>query len=80
MMERSRNNILARIDWLTVLMYLVLVTFGLVNIYSSAYNEAHPRLLDFSMRYGKQFYWILLALAIAIVIFALNPRFYYFFA
>ncbi len=79
-MERSRNNIFGRIDWLTVLMYLALVTFGLVNIYSSAYDANHPRLLDFSMRYGKQFYWILLALAIAIVIFALNPRFYYFFA
>jgi rod shape determining protein RodA len=71
---------LGRIDWLTVLMYLALVIFGLINIYSSAYNEEHPRLLDFSMRYGKQFYWILLAVAIAIVIFALNPRFYYFFA
>ncbi len=79
-MERSRNNILGRIDWLTVLMYLLLVTFGLINIYSSAYNEAHPRLFDFSMRYGKQFYWILLTLVIAIVILTLHPRFYYFFA
>jgi rod shape determining protein RodA len=79
-MERSRNNIFVRIDWLTVLMYLALVVFGLINIYSSAYNEDHPRLLDFSMRYGKQFYWILLAVAIAIIIFALHPRFYYFFA
>ncbi len=79
-MERSRNNIFVRIDWLTVLMYLALVVFGLINIYSSAYNENHPRLLDFSMRYGKQFYWILMALALAIVIFALHPRFYYFFA
>jgi rod shape determining protein RodA len=61
-------------------MYLALVIFGLINIYSSAYDANHPRLLDFSMRYGKQFYWILLALTIAIVIFALNPRFYYFFA
>ncbi len=79
-MERSRNNFLGRIDWLTVLMYLVLVTFGLINIYSSAYNEAHPRLFDFSMRYGKQFYWILLTLVIAIVVLTLHPRFYYFFA
>ncbi len=79
-MERSRNNILGRIDWLTVLMYLALVTFGLANIYSSAYNEAHPRLFDFTMRYGKQFYWILLTLVIAAVILALHPRFYYFFS
>ena len=79
-MERNRNNILGRIDWLTVVMYLVLVTFGLANIYSSAYNEAHPRLFDFTMRYGKQFYWILLTLVIAVVILALHPRFYYFFS
>ncbi len=80
MIERSRNNLWARIDWLTVAMYLALVTFGLVNIYSSAYNEAHPRLLDFSMRYGKQFYWILMALTLAFIILTLHPRFYYFFA
>ncbi len=79
-MEYRRSNILGRIDWLTVLMYLTLVTFGFINIYSSAFREDHPRILDFSQRYGKQFYWILAAFFLAVTALMINTRFYYFFA
>lgn len=79
-MEYRRSKILGRIDWLTVLMYLALVIFGFVNIYSSAFREDHPGILDFSQRYGKQFYWIVAAFILAVMGFMINTRFYYFFA
>ncbi|MCD6202628.1 MAG: rod shape-determining protein RodA [Bacteroidales bacterium] len=79
-MEYRRSKILGRIDWLTVLMYLALVIFGFVNIYSSAFREDHSQILDFSQRYGKQFYWIVAAFILAIMGFMINTRFYYFFA
>ena len=65
---------------MTVLMYLALVIFGFVNIYSSAFREDHSRILDFSQRYGKQFYWIVTAFILAVMGFMINTRFYYFFA
>jgi len=79
-MKYRRSKILGRIDWLTVLMYLALVIFGFVNIYSSAFREDHSQILDFSQRYGKQFYWIVAAFILAIMGFMINTRFYYFFA
>jgi len=79
-MEYRRSKIPDRIDWLTVLMYLALVIFGFVNIYSSAFREDHSRILDFSQRYGKQFYWIVTAFILAVMGFMINTRFYYFFA
>ncbi len=79
-MDYKRSNILGRIDWLTVIMYLALVFFGFANIYSSAYRENHPQIFDFSQRYGKQFVWIIAALFLAILGVMINTRFYYFFA
>lgn len=79
-MDYQRSNILGRVDWLTVVMYMILVVFGFVNIYSSAYHENHARVFDFSQRYGKQFYWIIAAFLLAAVVFVINTRFYYFFA
>jgi len=79
-MEIRKNNILARIDWLTMIMYLILVTFGFINIYSSSYQDNHPQIFDLSQRYGKQFYWIVTAILIAVIVFVINTRFYYFFA
>ncbi len=79
-MDYRRSSILSRVDWMTVIMYLMLVIFGFVNIYSSSYHEDHALIFDFSQRYGKQFYWIATALLLAAVVFAINTRFYYFFA
>ncbi len=63
------KGIILKIDWLTVFIYLLLVLFGWVNIYSSVYNEEHKSIFDISQRYGKQLLWIIIAFAIIIFIF-----------
>ncbi|HKI87419.1 MAG TPA: rod shape-determining protein RodA [Draconibacterium sp.] len=75
-----RNNVWANIDWLTVLLFLVLVFMGWLNIYSSVYNEEHKSILDITQRYGKQLIWIGAALLIAFVILLIETNFYVFFA
>ncbi len=73
-------NIWTSIDWITIFLYLVLVTLGWMNIYASVYSEESAGILDFSQRYGKQLIWILAALAIAFLVQVIDSRFYSFFA
>ena len=77
---RRSINILTKIDWLTVGVYLLLVFLGWINIYAAVFNEDHKSILDLSQRYGKQLVWITAALVLAITIFLIELRFYSFFA
>ena len=51
------NNLFFRLDWLRVLIYISLVSFGLLNIYSATYEQSTSLLWDLSTVVGKQF-WI----------------------
>jgi len=62
---RRRVNLLKSIDWITVLAFLLLISFGWINIYAAEYNEQHQSIFDISQRYGKQMIWILAAIIIA---------------
>lgn len=77
---RRSYNILANTDWISVVLYLVLVILGWINIYAAVYNEEHRSILDLSQRYGKQLVWILAALLLAITVFLIDTKFWSFFA
>ena len=65
------------IDWKLVIIYLLLVLIGWANIYSSVQSTESTALLDFDNRSGKQFFWILASVGLAIIIlFLLSPRVY----
>ena len=65
------------IDWKLVIIYLLLVLIGWANIYSSVQSTESTALLDFSNRSGKQFFWILASIGLAVIIlFVLSPRIY----
>jgi len=76
----KRNNLWANLDWITVLVFLVLMILGWINIYASAYNEEHQGVFDLSQRYGKQIVWIAAALAVGLIILLVETSFYVFFA
>lgn len=78
--SQSNNNIFYNIDWITVLIYLVLITMGWLNIYAAVYNEEHHIITDISQKYGKQLIWIGTALLIALVILIIDENFYTAFA
>lgn len=73
-------DIIGSIDWLTIGLYALLVIAGWVNIYAAVYNEEHRSIFDLSQRYGKQMIWIFMAIVIALIIFAIDEKFYSFFA
>ena len=72
----DRNSIIGRIDWVTVLIYFVLVVIGWFSIFSAKYNEAHPSIFDFSMEYGKQLIWIGIAIFIGFIILLIDAKFF----
>jgi len=75
---RRSINILANTDWFTVIIYLILVTFGWMNIYSVNQFQAVDKWLSTDTRYTMQLIWIIVSLGIAIVIFLIDSRFYSF--
>ena len=61
------NKSFYRLDWITILLYLALVSYGLINIYSTNYNE-NSSLFNFSIPVGKQFIFFGVSIVAAIVI------------
>ena len=76
----TRNNIIGRIDWALLLMYLILVIIGISTIYAAAYNENHPSLFDMSQHYGKQFLFAGVSISLGLIIMLIDAKFFNTFA
>lgn len=62
------------IDWITILLYLILVGFGAVSIYAASYDFDNASLFDLNEFSGKQFLWIGLSLIIGTAIMLIDYR------
>lgn len=67
---------LARIDWISFVLYLALMLTGWVMIYSAVYDENHSSIFDLSQRYGKQLLWIVLALLLGAIVLLIDAKFF----
>ena len=77
----SRNtdaniSVFRSLDWFTIVLYLLLVTAGVLSIYAASYDFDNASLFDFSEYSGKQFTWIGLSLIIGGGILLLDYRIY----
>lgn len=54
------NSLLFRLDWLSLLTYIALVSFGIINIYSTTFSDSALSLWDPTSIAGKQL-WIFIA-------------------
>lgn len=70
------KSILKRIDWLSIFIYIALVTIGWISIYSSTFTEADASIFDFSTLHGKQLFFIGASMVAILVILALEANFY----
>jgi rod shape determining protein RodA len=74
---RRTIEIFGKIDGITILLYLFLVFFGWINIYSSIYNEdMTTSLFDLSTEYGRQLLFIGMSLLIAFIILIIDWKFF----
>jgi rod shape determining protein RodA len=70
------TNILKNLDIPLVSLYGVLIFMGWLNIYAASYNAAHPNIFDNSMEYGKQFIWVVTALALSGIVLLFEGKFF----
>jgi rod shape determining protein RodA len=70
------KKILYRLDWWLILMYLLLVSFGLVNVYSATFNETLDGIFDISQPVGKQFFFLIFSLFAGLIILFINSKFF----
>ncbi|MDE5421062.1 rod shape-determining protein RodA [Ancylomarina sp. DW003] len=73
-------NLIKNLDWITIMLYAILVFLGWINIYAAVYNEDHQSIFDATQRYGKQLIWIGAAFFIAIIVLTIESKFYSAFA
>jgi len=72
----QRNSVFANLDWISILLWMVMISFGWMNIYSANIMEADGSIFDFSQRFGKQLIWIGASLLLAMLMLVLDAKFY----
>jgi rod shape determining protein RodA len=75
-----KENILANIDWVTVLLYLALIFAGWLSIFAASSTDEVASIFDITQSYGRQMLWIGLAFVLIIMIMAIDAKFFSAFA
>jgi rod shape determining protein RodA len=76
----DRLKISEEIDWTTVGIYILMVIFGWMNVFASSFNEQFTSILNIKQNYGDQLLWILVSFLMIIILFAIDHRFFHYFA
>lgn len=77
-MQRKDEILSHKIDWVTVLVYVIMVLWGWLNIYSATYDEKQS-ILD-SVNASRQMMFIILSSLLVLAILIIDMRFYETFA
>ena len=62
-------------DLISLSIYFAIVAFGLLNIFSSNYNESLISFLDLSFPIGKQIVFVLIAIMLLVIILFIKSKF-----
>lgn len=74
---RRGEGIFSRMDWLTVLLFFLIVIFGWLNIFAAVYDESvSPSIFDMSLNSGRQLVFILTSLVLIIAIMTVDFKFF----
>ena len=63
-------------DWVTIIIYLMLIVFGWFSVCGASYDYGDRDFLDFSTRAGKQFVWIICSFGLGFVLLMLDDSLY----
>ncbi|MGB3587591.1 MAG: rod shape-determining protein RodA, partial [Tunicatimonas sp.] len=78
---RDSDQLTNRLDWGTIVLYLLLVSLGWLNIFAVVYDvQADQSIFDMSLRSGKQLIWICAAAILVTIVMLVDFRFYSSFA
>lgn len=65
-----------KFDWITILLFFLLVGFGWLNILSASHTGTSINYLDFSQPFGKQLIFIFLTFGLIVLLLAIDAKFY----
>lgn len=71
-----QSELIKNIDWLSILMYTVLVFMGWFNIYAAVYDDNHSSIFDITQKYGKQLIWIGASFVIGFFVIMTDSKFF----
>jgi len=69
-------NLWRSIDWVTIILYFVLVTFGWLSICGATYNFGEHDFFSFSTFTGKQLVWVCCGVVLALVLLNIEKKYY----
>lgn len=74
----KNQSVTNNLDWMSVFIYMLLVTMGWLNIYSSSLSsiEIDASIFDFTQIYGKQLLFIILTIPLIIILLLIDGKFY----
>ncbi|NDE28699.1 MAG: rod shape-determining protein RodA [Flavobacteriia bacterium] len=70
------NNLIFRLDGISLIIYLALVCIGLINIYSTGYSEELIVLWNLENPIGKQFWFFVVSLCLLPLVLFIKPNFF----
>lgn len=71
-----KDSVISRIDWMSLSLYLILVVFGLLNVYSATYDETSQSILNLNSPIGKQLFFTILSFIAGGFLLALRVKFF----
>jgi rod shape determining protein RodA len=70
----KNQSVANNIDWITILIYIVLVIMGWMNIYSASLPLEETSIFDLSQTYGKQMLFIMLTIPLIFTILSVDAK------
>ena len=71
------NSIVKNLDWVSVILYLLLVSCGWIAIFSTTYSDLKASsIFDLNQFYGKQLLFIALSFLLILFILAIDSKLY----
>lgn len=74
--EQSSKGIFLSIDWITILLYVILIVWGWFSVCGACYDFNNPDLFSWETNSGKQIVWGGTSLVLAAVLMLIEKRFY----
>jgi len=79
-MPNNKTNLWKTVDWLTILLFVVMVTAGWINIYGAIFDIDNPNLFSLTGRPVMQLIWIGTSVVLIFLIMMLDKNFFETFA
>lgn len=70
------SKTISQFDWLSILIYFLLVSIGWINIYSASLDDMSTSFFDLDQIYGKQMLFIILSVFLIIFLLSIEAKFY----